>query len=117
MGHVSPPVDRSQLDAQAVSAVVGAEGVQTLDFVVNGDNMAYRPNVVKVRKDVPMRLNISTEGRDPGCGRFVGFKGLGAHAIAEPGQTVTMDFTPTQAGVYEINCNMDMMVPGYLIVE
>jgi plastocyanin len=117
MGHVSPPVERAQLDAQAVSAVVGEDGVQTLDFVVNGDNMAYRPNVIKVKNGVPARLNISTEGRDPGCGRFVGFKGLGSHAIAEPGQTVTMDFTPAQAGVYEINCNMDMMQPGYLIVE
>src|SRR5687768_12711146 len=40
MGHVTGPVDvdRAQLDAQAVSAVAGADGVQTLDFVVNGDN-------------------------------------------------------------------------------
>jgi hypothetical protein len=117
MGHVNGPVDRAQIEPQAVAASVGADGVQTLNFVVNGDNMAYRPNVIKLKKDVPARLNISTEGRDPGCGRFVGFKGLGAHAVAEPGRTVTMDLTPTQAGVYEINCSMDMMVPGYLIVD
>ena len=68
MGHVTGPVDvdRAQLDAQAVSAVAGADGVQTLDFVVNGDNMDYRPNVIKMKQGVPARLNISTEGRDPG---------------------------------------------------
>ncbi len=27
-----------------------------------------------------------------------------------------MDFTPTQAGVFQINCGMQMMEPGYLIV-
>ena len=27
-----------------------------------------------------------------------------------------MDFTPTQAGTFEINCGMNMMQPGYLIV-
>jgi plastocyanin domain-containing protein len=27
-----------------------------------------------------------------------------------------MDFTPTQAGTFEINCDMSMMRPGYLIL-
>ena len=27
-----------------------------------------------------------------------------------------MDFTPAQSGIFQINCNMQMMDPGYLIV-
>jgi hypothetical protein len=118
MGHSdTSQVDRTQIEAQAVAATLAPDGTQTLDFAVSGDTMGYTPNVIKLRKDVPARINISVKGSDPGCGRFVGFKGLGAHGIAEPGQTTLMEFTPTQAGVYEINCNMDMMQSGYLIVE
>jgi plastocyanin domain-containing protein len=36
---------------------------------------------------------------------------------AKPGQVTPMDFTPPQAGIYQINCGMQMMEPGYLIVE
>jgi hypothetical protein len=119
MGHVTGPpnVDKAALEPQAVAAVVGSNGVQSLDFKVVGDYMEYKPKVIKLKQNVPAHLNISIEGRDPGCGRFVGFKGLGQHAVVEPGQTTALDFTPTQAGVYEINCSMNMMVPGYLIVE
>ena len=27
-----------------------------------------------------------------------------------------MDFTPAQPGIFQINCGMQMMDPGYLIV-
>ncbi len=27
-----------------------------------------------------------------------------------------MEFTPTQSGIYQINCGMQMMDPGYLLV-
>jgi hypothetical protein len=30
--------------------------------------------------------------------------------------TTYMDFTPTQAGVYEINCEMNMTPPSWLFV-
>jgi plastocyanin domain-containing protein len=56
------------------------------------------------------------EGRDPGCGRFVAFRGLGAHGLAEPGQVTTAEFTASATGVYEINCGMEMMEPGYILV-
>jgi plastocyanin len=118
MGHVSAPsrIDPAQLEGQAVSAVMGENGTQSLDLTIVGDTMSYKPNVIKVKQGAQVRLNIGIEGRDPGCGRYVVFKGLGAHAIAEPGKVTTAEFTPTQAGVYEINCGMDMMEPGYLVV-
>jgi hypothetical protein len=36
--------------------------------------------------------------------------------VATPGQVTAMDFTPDKTGVFQINCGMQMMVPGYLIV-
>lgn len=38
------------------------------------------------------------------------------HGIANPGEVEAIDFTPGQAGLFEINCGMEMMVTGYVIV-
>jgi plastocyanin domain-containing protein len=46
----------------------------------------------------------------------VTLRGLGAHGVATPGQVTSMDFTPDKAGIFQINCGMQMMDPGYLIV-
>ena len=35
---------------------------------------------------------------------------------ATPGQVSQMTFTPQEEGVFQINCNMQMMDPGYVIV-
>jgi plastocyanin len=105
----------AQLQAQAVPAR-DEGGKQTLDFAVNGDSMSYSPKVISVKKGTPVHFDVSVQGRDPGCGRFIGIRGLGAHGIANPGQVTSLDFTPSETGVFQINCNMQMMDPGYLIV-
>ncbi len=67
MGHIQGVPDQGQaaLEAEAVTAQI-VDGVQTVDFVVIGDSMSYRPNVIKVKQGMPVRFNVSVEGRDPG---------------------------------------------------
>jgi hypothetical protein len=61
------PADFVQnLEAKAAVVPMQADGTQSLDLVVNGDTMSYKPNVIKVQKGVPVHINLSTEGRDPG---------------------------------------------------
>ena len=36
--------------------------------------------------------------------------------MLEAGKPSTIDFTPTQSGVYEINCPMRMVNPSYIVV-
>lgn len=105
-----------KLEAKAVNVPLATDGKQAINLVVNGDSMSYKPDVIRVKQGTPVHFNLSTEGRDPGCGRFVGLRGLGVHAIANPGEITTLDFTPAQSGIFQINCNMQMMNPGYLIV-
>ncbi len=64
MGHIEGVPDQNAAN-QAVSAQV-VNGVQTIDFVVIGDSMSYRPNVIKVKQGMPVRFNVTVEGRDPG---------------------------------------------------
>ncbi|MEO6457939.1 MAG: hypothetical protein ABIO92_06655 [Chloroflexia bacterium] len=70
MGHIQGVPDQNAggqaaIDAEAVSAQI-VDGVQTVDFVVIGDSMSYRPSVIKVKQGMPVRFNVSVEGRDPG---------------------------------------------------
>lgn len=111
-----PESEVRKLEAKAVSVPVASDGKQRVDFTVVGDTMSYKPRVLKVKKNVPVSFNISVEGRDPGCGRFVAFRGLGTHGLAEPGRVNTAEFTASATGVYEINCGMEMMEPGYILV-
>jgi plastocyanin domain-containing protein len=104
-----------KLQAQATVAPL-KDGRQTLDLLVNGTTMSYSPGVIQVQRGMPVRLNLQITGADPGCGRVVSLQLLGATATAAPGEVVPLDFTPREAGVFQINCNMHMMEPGYLIV-
>jgi plastocyanin domain-containing protein len=36
--------------------------------------------------------------------------------VAAPGETASLDFTPTQVGIYKMTCGMNMFGPGYVIV-
>ncbi|HVF99147.1 MAG TPA: cupredoxin domain-containing protein [Chloroflexia bacterium] len=111
-----PETEVRKLEAKAVTVPVTSDGKQNVDLTVIGDTMSYKPRVLKVKKGVPVHFNISVQGRDPGCGRFVAFRGLGAHGLAEPGQVTTTEFTAPATGVYEINCGREMMKPGYILV-
>ncbi len=109
-GYTAPP------GQPPVVVPVGADGVQTLDLVIDGDTFTYQPSVIQVKQGVPVRLNLKTSGRDPGCARLMTVRALGVRGMASPGQTVPVEFTPQQAGTFEINCGMSMMQPGTLIV-
>jgi hypothetical protein len=105
----------AKLQTQAVEAPV-SDGKQTLDLAVDAPSMSYKPSVIKVKKGVPVHFKLSAQNGDPGCGRYVGVRGLGVHGIVEPGNITSMDFTPDRTGIFQINCGMQMMDPGYLIV-
>ncbi|MEA2574521.1 MAG: Cupredoxin-like domain [Chloroflexia bacterium] len=111
-----PESEVRKLEAKAVTVPVASDGKQNIDLTVVGDTMSYKPRVLKVKKNVPVHFSISVQGRDPGCGQFVAFRGLGAHGLAQPGKVNTTEFTASTTGVYEINCGMQMMEPGYILV-
>ena len=115
--HVGGAIpSQAQLESQAVTATVGADGVQTADLVLDQANSSYKPAAIKVRKGVPVRLNVTVEGSSRDCRSVVRLSTLGAQALTQPGQTVPMNFTPAKAGVYEFNCPMRMMNSSYLVV-
>ena len=57
---------QAQLDQQAVTAQVGADGKQTLNVVLNSATFQYEPKTIKVKQGVPVRFNLSVINGDPG---------------------------------------------------
>lgn len=115
-GGTAATLTSQQADSQAMVIPVGADGKQTLDFVVNGYNRSYEPKAIKVKKDVPVHFNISNKGPDAGCSRYIAIYGLDVHGVAIKDRATALDFTPTKTGTFEINCEMRMTTPSYLIV-
>jgi curved DNA-binding protein CbpA/plastocyanin len=115
--HVPNAVpSEAQLESKAVAATVGADGVQTADLVLDQATSSYKPAAIRVKKGSPVRLNVTVNGSSRDCRSVVRLPALGAQALTQPGQVVPMSFTPSQAGVYEFNCPMQMMNPSYLVV-
>jgi curved DNA-binding protein CbpA/plastocyanin len=106
----------AQLEGKAVTAALAADGVQTADLVLDERTSSYSPAAIKVKKGVPVRLNLSNTNGGRDCRSVVDITALGARGFIEAGQPSTLDFTPTQAGVYEINCPMRMVNPSYIVV-
>jgi hypothetical protein len=115
--HAPGPVpDAAQLAGQAVAATLGADGVQTASLVLNEQTSAYNPAAIKVKKGVPVRIRLSSTGGGRDCRSVVDIPALGARGFIGGSGARTMDFTPTQAGVFEFNCPMRMVSPAYLVV-
>jgi curved DNA-binding protein CbpA len=106
----------AQLEGEAVVATVGADGVQTANLVLDEGTSSYSPAAIKVKKGMPVRLNLSNTNGGRDCRSVVDITALGARGFIDSGQPSTLDFTPSQAGVYEINCPMRMVNPSYIVV-
>ncbi len=57
---------QAQLEAQAVTVPVGADGKQTVGIVLEADKFQYNPKVIKVKQGVPVHFDLSVTSGDPG---------------------------------------------------
>jgi plastocyanin domain-containing protein len=87
-------------------------GVQDVNIKVKG---GYDPDVVVVKKGVPVRLNFLRQESSM-CSEMVIFDKLAQSAKLPEGVTVTIEFTPEQKGEIPFQCQMGML-RGKVIVE
>ncbi len=80
-------------------------GVQLVDIAaVSG---GYEPSYVKVKKGVPVKLNLTARGR-VGCSSAFTIPTLGIRKRLQVGVTETVDFTPSNPGKIVYTCSMGM---------
>lgn len=85
------------------AAVVG--GLQQVDITVKG---GYDPDTIVVKAGSPVRLNF-TRKESSLCSEMVIFDAIGRSAKLPEGETVSIEFTPTEPGEIPFQCQMGML--------
>ncbi len=99
-------------ERETVVAKMAEGGVQEIDIKIHG---GYAPDVITVRKGLPVRLNFYRDETDS-CSEQIIFSDFGIASHLPPFETTTFEFTPKQPGEFTFTCGMKMM-RGKLIVE
>lgn len=92
-------------------------GAQVIKSTYTASNY-LQPNAFKVKggQSVKFVIDVKDDGR--GCGYAIMIPGLYNNAIPlSAGQPITMEFTPTTPGSYDITCGMNMIRYGTIVVE
>ena len=99
-------------EREAIAAAVGDSGMQEIKVTVKG---GYSPDVIVVKKDVPVRLNFYRD-ETSSCSEQVVFGDFGIARDLPAFQTTPIEFTPDKSGEFTFACGMNML-RGKLIVE
>lgn len=92
--------------------VAEVAGVQQVPITVKG---GYDPDVIVVKRGKPVRLEFNRQESSL-CSEMVVFDKIGRSAKLPEGETVTVEFTPQEAGEVPFQCQMGML-KGKIIVE
>ncbi|MFA4834286.1 MAG: sulfite exporter TauE/SafE family protein [Patescibacteria group bacterium] len=77
-----------------------------------------QPNSFKVKAGTSVKFTIDVKDSGSGCGYEIMIPGLYDKATPlQAGQPITMEFTPTTKGSYDITCGMGMINFGTITVE
>lgn len=97
---------------ERVAAEVGESGVQEINITVKG---GYSPDVIAVRKGLPVRLNFYRD-ETSSCSERVIFGDFGIARELPAFKTTQIEFTPEKEGAFTFTCGMNML-RGKLVVE
>jgi plastocyanin domain-containing protein len=93
-------------------ANVSSRGIQEVNINVKG---AYSPNVIAVKRGVPVRLNFYRD-ETSSCSEEVILSDFGIARKLPAFQTTSIEFTPDKTGEFTFTCGMNML-HGKLVVE
>ena len=99
-------------ERESVAAQTTTTGRQEINVTVRG---GYSPDVILLKKDVPVRMNIYRDETDS-CSEEIVFGDFGISRHLPPFKTTAIEFTPDRAGEFSFTCGM-RMIHGKLIVE
>lgn len=101
------------LKQRRVRAQLTGQGFQELEIVVRG---RYIPDIVRVRRDIPVRLYFRRE-EDAPCSERVIFSDFNAGARLLPHQSTPVSFVPTKCGEFLFTCAYGVYLGRLIVVE
>lgn len=97
---------------KGVRAALTSAGYQEQMVLVKG---GYTPDVIVVERGKPVRLNFVRQ-ESASCSETVLLPAFNKNAHLPEGETVPVEFMPSEPGEYEFSCQMGMF-RGKVIVE
>jgi plastocyanin domain-containing protein len=97
---------------KGVRAAATGAGCQEQMVLVKG---GYTPDVIVVERGKPVRLHFVRQ-ESASCSEMVLLPAFNKSATLPEGQSVAVEFMPTEPGEYEFACQMGML-RGKIIVE
>jgi plastocyanin domain-containing protein len=98
--------------AKGTKAALTSAGYQEEMILVKG---GYTPDVIVVQRGKPVRLNFVRQ-ESASCSEMVLMPAFNKSAKLPEGETVPVEFLPTEPGEYEFACQMGMF-RGKIVVE
>ena len=99
-------------ERERVAAETNESGLQEIKVTVKG---GYSPDVIVVKKEVPVRLNFYRD-ETASCSEQVVFGDFGIARHLPSFKTTPVEFTPDKTGEFTFACGMNML-RGKLIVQ
>ena len=108
----------AQIKKDTTDTVAQIQGdTQIINATYTASNY-LQPNAFKVKAGTKVKFNIDVKDDSQGCGYAIMIPGLYNNAVPlQAGVPITMEFTPTAKGNYEITCGMQMITYGTITVE
>ncbi|MEM3154585.1 MAG: cupredoxin domain-containing protein [Candidatus Woesearchaeota archaeon] len=107
------PAYLQQITKETRAEAVQKDGYQ--EVAMNIVNSLYEPNVLVVKKGVPLRINVHSTDT-AGCGAEIVFPDFNLRRIIPAGSDGVIELMPDKAGTFKFHCSMDM-ARGKLIVQ
>jgi plastocyanin domain-containing protein len=99
-------------EREQIAAVTDESGLQEVKITVKG---GYSPNVIVVKKDLPVRLNFYRD-EISSCSEQIVFGDFGIARELPAFKMTPIEFTPEKTGEFTFACGMNML-RGKLIVR
>lgn len=108
----------AKIKKDTVSTAAQVEGdVQIIKSTYTASDY-LKPNSFKVKAGKKVRLMIDVKDNGTGCGAAIKIPELYDNpTLLVAGRPITLEFTPTTAGSYDITCSMEMIRLGTIVVE
>ncbi len=101
--------------ALAAFTTIEAKSFKTKVIKVTISGKGYTPGTINVKKGQKVRL-LLTRTDEKNCGSEIVFSSLNISETLPLGKTVTVEFTPQEAGEISFTCGMGMM-KGKIVVQ
>lgn len=111
---IGSPFSFGNLSKDSLISSIQNQDIQEIELLVSGHR--YNPEILVVKKDIPVRLTIKRPDVNNFCNQEIVFPSFGIDEILPDNGTKIIEFTPRKEGEFFFSCGMGM-ISGKIIIQ